>query len=79
MTFAAEQKELAEDLMKKTAQIVELIDTLPGLKRSPASQEARIAELEEELKAMEIERRDALGVRERAIDVLERVISGVRR
>ena len=78
-TFAAAQKELAGDIMKKRQQIVDLIDILPGLGRSQAAQEARIAELEEELKAVEAERRVALGEREKAIEVLEEVISGFRR
>ena len=78
-TFTAAQQELAQDLMKKTQQIEELIGALPGLGRSQEAQEARIAELEEELKAVEVERRVAVGEREEAIEVLERIIGGVRR
>lgn len=65
--------------MAKTKQIKDLLDTLPGLDRSQEAQEARIAELEEELKAVEVERRAALGEREKAIELLEGVISGIRR
>ena len=42
-------------------------------------QEARIAALEEELKTVEVERKIAVGEREAAIEVLERVIGGIRR
>lgn len=65
--------------MKKRQQILDLIDILPGLGRSQEAQEARIQELEGELKAVEVERRVALGEREKAVEVLEGVISGFRR
>ena len=78
-TFTAAQKELAEDIMTKTKQINDLLDRLPGLDRSQEAQEARIAELEEELKSVEVERKVALGEREKAIELLEGVISGIRR
>ncbi|CAF9934489.1 MAG: RNA polymerase II mediator complex subunit [Heterodermia speciosa] len=77
--FAASQQELAQDLIKKTQQIEALIDILPGLGRSQEVQEARIAALEEELKTVEVERKIAVGEREAAIEVLERVIGGIRR
>ena len=78
-SFAAAQQELAQDLIRKTQQIEALIGTLPGLGRSQEAQEARIAALEEELKAVEAEWKAAVGEREEAIEVLERLIGGVRR
>ncbi|RAL13756.1 med21 domain-containing protein [Aspergillus homomorphus CBS 101889] len=56
-TFAARQRELARDLVIKEQQIEYLISVLPGIGASEAQQEARIRELEGEL-------RDAEGVRE---------------
>jgi mediator of RNA polymerase II transcription subunit 21 len=55
-TFAARQRELARDLIIKEQQIEYLIARLPGIDSSEAEQEARIRELERELRGVEAER-----------------------
>lgn len=55
-TFAYRQRELARDLIIKEQQIEYLIGRLPGIGASEAEQEARIRELEGELRRVEIEK-----------------------
>lgn len=55
-TFAARQRELARDLIIKEQQIEYLISVLPGIGASEAEQEARIRELETQLREVEKER-----------------------
>ncbi|KAJ5899280.1 hypothetical protein N7495_004024 [Penicillium taxi] len=55
-TFAARQRELARDLIVKEQQIEYLISVLPGIGTSEAEQEARIRELEIQLRNVEKER-----------------------
>lgn len=55
-TFAARQRELARDLIIKEQQIEYLISVLPGIGASEAEQEARIRELEIQLREVERER-----------------------
>lgn len=55
-TFAARQRELARDLIIKEQQIEYLISVLPGIGASEAEQEARIRELETQLREAEKER-----------------------
>ncbi|KAL1965518.1 hypothetical protein VTN77DRAFT_5601 [Rasamsonia byssochlamydoides] len=55
-TFAYRQRELARDLIIKEQQIEYLIGRLPGIGSSEAEQEARIRELEGELRQVEAER-----------------------
>lgn len=52
-TFAARQRELARDLIIKEQQIEYLISVLPGIGASEAEQEARIRELETQLREVE--------------------------
>ncbi|KAJ5584409.1 Mediator complex subunit Med21 [Penicillium hispanicum] len=55
-TFASRQRELARDLIIKEQQIEYLISVLPGIGASEAEQEARIRELETQLRDVEKER-----------------------
>lgn len=55
-TFAARQRELARDLIIKEQQIEYLISVLPGIGASESEQEARIRELETQLREVEKER-----------------------
>ncbi|PYH49240.1 med21 domain-containing protein [Aspergillus saccharolyticus JOP 1030-1] len=59
-TFAARQRELARDLVIKEQQIEYLISVLPGIGSSEADQEARIRELEGELRRWEGEREERI-------------------
>lgn len=54
--FLYRQKELARDLIIKEQQIEYLIGRLPGIGASEAEQEARIRELESELREVEVAR-----------------------
>jgi mediator of RNA polymerase II transcription subunit 21 len=54
--FAYRQRELARDLIIKEQQIEYLISRLPGIGSSEAEQEARIRELEGELRHVLVER-----------------------
>lgn len=55
-TFAYRQRELARDLIIKEQQIEYLIGRLPGIGASEAEQEARIRELQGELRRVEMEK-----------------------
>jgi mediator of RNA polymerase II transcription subunit 21 len=57
-TFASRQRELARDLIIKEQQIEYLISVLPGIGTSEAEQEAKIRELEVQLRDVE-EKREA--------------------
>jgi len=63
----------------KEQQIEVLVDSLPGLGNSQAQQEARIRELEQELRDVEAERREWGTEKERLVERVEGVILGVRR
>ncbi|KAJ5916906.1 Mediator complex subunit Med21 [Penicillium tannophilum] len=60
-TFASRQRELARDLIIKEQQIEYLISVLPGIGASEAEQEARIRELEVQLRDVEKEREVKIG------------------
>lgn len=77
--FEAILQELAQDLVVKEQQIEYLVDSLPGLGNSQASQEARIQELELELREVTEERKKWVGVQEGLVERVEGVIKGVRR
>ncbi|QDS70657.1 hypothetical protein FKW77_001014 [Venturia effusa] len=77
--FRPTLQELAQDLVLKEQQIEYLIDTLPGIGTSQLSQEARIRELEQELKEVSAERKKWVAVQEDLVGKVEGVIKGVRR
>lgn len=80
-TFAARQRELARDLIIKEQQIEYLISVLPGIGASEAEQEARIRELESQLREVEKERvakaEELKQLRGRLEDVLGAVSMGL--
>jgi mediator of RNA polymerase II transcription subunit 21 len=77
--FEAVLVELAQDLIVKQQQIEFLIDTLPGLGNSQASQEERIRDLELELREVEMERKKWVSVQEGLVGKVEGKIKGIRR
>jgi len=66
-------------MIVKEAQIEYLISALPGLDNSEKDQEERIRQLEEELKATEVRRREALREKEEILKRLDAVIVSVKR
>jgi mediator of RNA polymerase II transcription subunit 21 len=78
-TFARNLSILSQDLVLKEQQIEFLIESLPGIGTSQREQEARIVELEEQLKGLDREREEAFKERRRLERVLEGVLAGVRR
>jgi len=78
-TFAYRQRELARDLIIKEQQIEYLISVLPGIGSSEAEQEARIRELEKELRAAEEERERKARELRKLGRKLERVLGAVER
>ncbi|KAG5947239.1 hypothetical protein E4U53_006450 [Claviceps sorghi] len=77
--FAAGLKELARDLIIKEQQIEVLISNLPGLDNSEHDQERNIKDLEEDLKAAEAQRLEALKEKDEILGQLDAVIRSVRR
>ncbi|KAG5987793.1 hypothetical protein E4U54_004873 [Claviceps lovelessii] len=77
--FAAGLKELARDLIIKEQQIEVLISNLPGLDNSELDQERSIKDLEEDLKAAEAQRLEALKEKDEILAQLDAVIRSVRR
>lgn len=71
--------ELSRDIIIKEQQIEYLISMLPGLENSEKDQERVIRELEEDLKAAEIQRQEALKERDQILAELDRVIQSIRR
>jgi mediator of RNA polymerase II transcription subunit 21 len=71
--------ELSRDIITKEQQIEYLISMLPGLDNSEKDQERVIRELEEDLKAAEIQRQEALKERDQILAELDRVIQSIRR
>ncbi|KAJ5647036.1 Mediator complexsubunit Med21 [Penicillium lividum] len=80
-TFASRQRELARDLIIKEQQIEYLISVLPGIGASEAEQEARIRELEVQLREVEKEREGKItelkGLKKRLESVLGAVSVGI--
>ena len=70
---------MAQDLILKEQQIESLISVLPGLENSEQDQEQTIRQLEEELKAAEVRRREAVREKELVLAKLESVIRSVKR
>lgn len=77
--FQAGMTELSRDIIVKEQQIEYLISMLPGLENSEKDQERVIRELEEDLKAAEIQRQEALKERDQILAELDRVIQSIRR
>ncbi|KAI1003622.1 hypothetical protein K3495_g4589 [Podosphaera aphanis] len=77
--FKAAQIELAQDLIIKEQQIEALISILPGLENSEKDQEQTIHQLEKELRAADIESREALRQKELLLERLESVIRSLKR
>ena len=71
--------ELSRDLILKEQQIEVLVSTLPGLDNSEQDQERNIKELEDDLKAAEAQRQEALKERDQILAELDAVIRSVRR
>jgi mediator of RNA polymerase II transcription subunit 21 len=72
--------ELAQDLVLKEQQIEAIIATLPGIGSSQEAQEARLRELDVELKKVEAEREKWVVERERLAKRLDGwIVGGVRR
>lgn len=78
-TFNEALRELSRDLVMKEQQIEFLINSLPGIDTSQSDQEARIKELEVELKTVEDEVAEAAKVKEELIARVDNVIARVRR
>jgi mediator of RNA polymerase II transcription subunit 21 len=77
--FRAGMSELSRDLITKEQQIEYLISMLPGLQNSEQDQERYIKELEDDLKAAETQRQEALKERDQILAELDNVIRSVRR
>lgn len=71
--------ELSRDLITKEQQIEYLISMLPGLQNSEQDQERLIKELDEDLKAAESQRQEALRERDQILAELDTVIRSIRR
>lgn len=78
-TFRAAIHELSRDLVTKEQRIEFLIRNLPGCHRTVEEQEARIKELDVELRDLEEEVKRAEGERTEMLKQVESVIMGVRR
>lgn len=77
--FAYRQRELARDLIIKEQQIEYLISRLPGIGSSEAEQEARIRELEGELRHVHVERERKAQELKKLEKKLEAVLGTVER
>lgn len=77
--FRAGMVELSRDLILKEQQIEYLISILPGLDSSEQDQERFIKELEEDLKAAEVQRQEALKERDQILAEIDSVIRSIRR
>ncbi|KAH7328161.1 mediator complex, subunit Med21 [Stachybotrys elegans] len=77
--FRAGMVELSRDLVVKEQEIELLIQSLPGLDNSEKDQERNIRELEEDLKAAEMQRQEALKERDQILSQLDAVIRSIRR
>jgi mediator of RNA polymerase II transcription subunit 21 len=78
-TFAYRQRELARDLIIKEQQIEYLIGRLPGIGASEAEQEARIRELEGQLRRVQMEKERKVRVLRKLGRRLEGVLGAVER
>lgn len=72
-------KELAKDVVLKTQQVENLIDSLPGLQSSEADQIEKLKKLEQELQDAEKERQQVLTEKENLLDQCDELILQVSR
>ncbi|GAM84550.1 hypothetical protein ANO11243_025460 [Dothideomycetidae sp. 11243] len=77
--FQANLRELARDLVVKEQQIEYLIKVLPGIGNSARDQNERIQRLEQELKDVEAERKQAAVERDEMLGTVEQLAKGCRR
>lgn len=77
--FRAGMVELSRDLIIKEQQMEVLISSLPGLDNSEQDQERYIRELEEDLKAAEAQRQEAIKEKEQLLSELDTVIRSIKR
>ncbi|KAF4126776.1 hypothetical protein GMORB2_0513 [Geosmithia morbida] len=77
--FRAGMIELSRDIITKEQQIEYLISMLPGLQNSEQDQERLIKELDDDLKAAESQRQEALRERDQILAELDTVIRSIRR
>lgn len=77
--FQNAMRELAQDLVLKEQQIEVIVNSLPGIGNSEAGQEARLRELEAEMRVVEEERRRAQAQKEAMVDQLGEVIGKIKR
>lgn len=77
--FQANLRELARDLVVKEQQIEYLIKVLPGIGNSARDQNDRIKQLEQELKDVEKERKQAGVGRDELLRMVEKLAMGCRR
>ncbi|KAF2154273.1 hypothetical protein K461DRAFT_292937 [Myriangium duriaei CBS 260.36] len=77
--FQANLRELARDLVVKEQQIEYLIKVLPGINNSARDQNERIKQLEQELRDVEEERKQAAAERDEMLGMVEKLAKGCRR
>jgi mediator of RNA polymerase II transcription subunit 21 len=72
-------EELSRDLVLKEREIELLIMALPGLDNTEKDQERYIKDLEEDLKAAEAQRQEALKEKDQILSQLDALIRSIRR
>ncbi|KAK5162583.1 hypothetical protein LTR04_003356, partial [Oleoguttula sp. CCFEE 6159] len=77
--FQAALRELARDLIVKEQQIEYLIGVLPGIGTSEKEQEARLRELEQQMREVEAERLQCLEKKERLVERVSQAVMRCRR
>ncbi|KEY65565.1 hypothetical protein S7711_08244 [Stachybotrys chartarum IBT 7711] len=77
--FRAGMEELSRDLVLKEREIELLIMALPGLDNTEKDQERYIKDLEEDLKAAEAQRQEALKEKDQILSQLDALIRSIRR
>lgn len=77
--FDQAQQDLAEDLVVKAQQIEYLIRRLPGLVQGEEEQNAEIRRLVEEVKEMEVQRKEKRKEMRQCLEQLDNVVMGMAR
>ncbi|KAI9890227.1 MAG: RNA polymerase II mediator complex subunit [Vezdaea aestivalis] len=77
--FASALTELSRDLIVKEQQIEYLVSVLPGIGSSSATQEARLKELESELRRAEQEKEGAVRERDKMVERVEDLLMKVKK